>query len=649
MADTADSKSAPGHRVGVQVPPGAFPRFRQRCSNGCGPLLWFLIVAFGYAIVPAALEIRWQAEQGYEAARTLVRHGLTLSTMLSLLLAASRLPTCRLWGAIAAFAFSAYLLVLWGLLGYWWWTGHQFDFAYALDVGGDAWATLLRTFGWRVPLTVGVACLTMVLGSWIWLRGQAWLHGQNWRFFPSGTLLLPLSLQLVTLYLARGERPLVWSEVSAVWERARGHTLGAPIFPEWGELPALRSESVFLLQLESGNALATSGSLVLDGRSYDGDYIPQLRAIQKEGVWFPFAWANSIQTNRALENLLCGIDNNAGQALSYTPHKIVRPCLPEVLRSSGYRTLMFVGFDDLSFMNYRNFARTLGFDEVWDSSLAGDRSSSDWGTDDCDFYRAVFDRLRAEPKPQRLFVYIGVSAHHYPFAGRARYAPIHPFALPQNFVEWFLNSWVEQDFCVGEFYRLFRQMGLRHAHLWITADHAWPIGLHGNTLNDTGWHNENFLVPLLYVPPEQRKAEFRIGETVSTRPGLSDVPATILDLLSDQPVGNSFAHLLRQRAAGEHYEDCHLLVQPYGRKTLVIVRGNEKIVYHMRDRVLEVYDLDKDPEERAAVQVRYDVAYEEARQTYFCKRHRPRRRYDSEESAAGAGGAQHGHSSRRYR
>jgi len=572
--------------------------------------------------LPALLDVRWQADRGFEAVRTLVRHAFTFLTMLSALLAATRLPASTLWEALCAGAFAAYAVILWGLFGYWWWTGHQFDVAYALDAGGDAASTVLRSFGFG---TLGFAALvTLAFGTavaWGWFGAARWLRVRRWSIFPSWSLALPLVLELATVRLALGERPLVWAELGSLFAYARGTVRGAPIFPEWPPLPPLREESVFILQLESGNALATSGELEFEGRRYEGDFVPQLRKIARSGVWFPYAWANSVQTNRALENILCGIDHNTGQALSYTPHKIVTPCLPALLRSAGYRTLLFVGFDDLGFMNYRNFASVLGFEEIWDATLAGRSTMYDWGIDDCTFYRAVFDHLRAEHRGEKLFVYVEVSSHHYPFSGYARYASLHPFPLPRNTVEWFLNSWVEQDFCVAEFYRLFREFAPSATHLWITPDHAWPVGLHGNTLNDAGWYNENFLVPLLYVPPQERQQEFRVGEVVSERPGLSDLPATVLDLLTDQFVGNSFAHLLRREGDAAGYEDCHLLVQPYGRRSVAVVRGKDKWVYHFRDQTLEFYDLETDPRERSPAWVTLGVSFEEVRERFYCRRH----------------------------
>lgn len=609
---------------------------------------WVSSTLLAYALIPALLEISWQGQEGGEAVRTLVRHCFTLSMMFSLLLVATRVPPRWAGWWVCALGFAAYGSFIWFLFGYWWFTGHQFDVAYASDAGRDVWPTLIRTFQYDLAVAAVGLALAFTIQAWWWRKGLRWLAQQDWQFFASYRIALPIALQVVTLYMTAGERQLVWPELRALLGQALGRDLVAPIFPAWEEVRPLRGESVFILQLESGSAIATSGELVLDRQRYEGDYLRYFRGVAHDGVWFPRAWSNSVQTNRALENILCGIDNNVGQGLSYTPDKIVVPCLPARLRDAGYRTLMYVGFDDLRFMNYRNFAHALGFEEVWDATLAGATAPFDWGVDDCDFYSAVFAHLRRTTQPEKLFVYVAVSSHHYPFSGRARYASLHPFLLPQNFVEWFLNSWVEQDFCVGEFYRYYREFAAERSHLFIAPDHAWPIGLHGNTLNEAGWYNENFLISLAYVPPLARRDEFRVGEVSALVPSLADLPATILDLLTEEPMGNSFAHALRRNDRGkDHYEDCHLLVQPYGGGTVAVVRGNEKLAYHLRSQELVAYDLAADPLERSPRLLAQRIPYHEVRKRYYCKRHRGSRELSDESRGQGGASGQHGHSARR--
>ncbi len=625
MADTADSKSAPGNRVGVQVPPGA--------SDFAGAVLrsrvsaWLALGAAVYAAGPSVATALLQRPHGYELLRTVADHAVTFALALTLLLMASRAGRLREWAmGMVGFLGAVYGALLWGLIGYWLWSGHQFDARFALDVGGDVVRTLLATLGWQlVAMVVGLFLFGATLWGY-WRLGALWLRSRSVEVFRSWAIALPLSLLGVIWGLCAHEQRLVWPELAVGLARVWNEPVVAPIFPDTASWPVQGEESVYVLQLESGSAHALSGSVELHGRRYDGDYAPNLRRLAKEGVFFPFFWSNSVQSNRALENILCAITNNVGQALSYNPAKIVSECLPAVLRRAGYRTLFYVAFDDPDFMNYRNFIRFIGFEEFRDArSLGMPVDVTSWGIDDCRFYDAVFQDLTQRPVNEKRFVYIAVSAHHYPFAGRAEYAHLHPFVLPQAPIEWYLNSWVEQDHCLETFSAGFQRLTHGQAHLIVTPDHSWPVGMHGNHLNDYGWFDENFAVPFVYVPPRQRAAEFRTGEILDVRPSLADLPPTVLELLDGKPRAGSFAGILYKGGDADvqkNSEWCHLLVQPYGGGAIVIQRATEKYVYHLKRKRLERYDRLVDPEERAPELVAEPMEYSEVRQRYYCERYR---------------------------
>lgn len=624
MADTADSKSAPGNRVGVQVPPGAFPA--QPHVKNVWFFVWLTVAAMTYALAPAALLAWFQQQTGYRLLRAVTNQAVTFSLILTLLLLAARLPIGRraLAGVVVALA-TLYGCVLWLVLGYWLWTGHQFDAYFALDAGQDVIRTLRTILGTQLYL-LGGAFVFSAWGFWtLWWRAAQWIRETQPKLFRSWSLFVPLALQVALWYFSIHEQSVVWPEVAAVVARVQRDAVVGPIFPDTTTWQTQLGDSVYILQLESGNALAISGSLKVRGRRYNGNYAPNLHRLAGSGVFFPKFWSNSVQSNRALENILCGITNNTGPALSYNPAKIVSDCLPAVLRRAGYKTIFYVSFDDPNFMNYRNFVRALGFEEFLDApSLGFARRPDSWGADDCAFYAAVFADLERRPAGEKRFVYVGVSAHHYPFSGHKRYQHLHPFPLPQAPVEWYLNSWMEQDHCLAEFYRLYLGHTRGEAHLFVTPDHSWPVGLHDNFLNEYGWYQENFAIPFLYVPPASRAGEFRVGEKVEEQPSLSDLPPTILELLDGKARQQSFATLLRryETPPQDLWEPCHILAQPYGGGAIVIQRRDEKYVYHLQRHRLERYDLVNDPEERAPQLVAEPISYAEVRRGFYCQRYR---------------------------
>ncbi|MCX8071078.1 MAG: sulfatase-like hydrolase/transferase [Candidatus Binatia bacterium] len=580
-----------------------------------------------YALAPAFATALLQHQSGWGLFIAATDYVVTFSLGVTFLLATSRLGRAAgLASGTVCVVAGLYGTILWGLIVYWIWSGHQLDVRFALDAESDVVRTLKTSLRWRLPLLLAMAAGCAGILWQFWRQGSRWLRRNPLQFFRSWTIVVPLGLQVLLWSLCAHEQRMVWPELAAVLARAADEPIVAPLFPETSDWDVVGGESVYLLQLESGSAHALSGTLKFEGRRYDGDYMPNLRRVARDGVFFPFFWSNSVQSNRALENILCGITNNVGQALSYNPGKILSECLPSVLRRAGYRTLFYVAFDDPNFMNYRNFARALGFDEFRDGPSLGFVSDlSSWGIDDCRFYDAVFDDLERRGQDEKQFVYIEVSAHHYPFAGRAGYAHLHPFPLPQNPVEWYLNSWVEQDHCVAHFYARYQKLTQGDAHLIITPDHSWPVGMHGNHLNDYGWFAENFAIPFVYVPPRARAAEFRVGEVVGVQPSLADLPPTVLELLDGRRRAHSFAWLLKRSsadAAVESAELCHILVQPYSGGQIVIQRPGEKFVYHLKRQRLERYDLVADPEERSPEVVAERMSYPEFRQSYFCERYR---------------------------
>jgi hypothetical protein len=577
-----------------------------------------------FVMVPSVFVVVRQRQSFAAALMTVADNALVFGVLLTSLLIASRRPRGGAGGAVITATFTTYFMAQSFLIIYWQVTGTQFDVLFALDSYEDVYRTLVNTLGrWLTGLA---ASLVVLYGVYLWLvwRWFIRLRASGTQLFASWSAVLLLALQVLTLASNRSEQRLVFEEIRSAKEAVQERSAVAPIFPDTTRFTTDSEENLFILHLESGNAIALSGTMVLDGKAYTDDYMPQMRAIARDGVFFPFFWGNSIQSNRALINILCGVANEAGRSLSYNPEKIRNPCLPELLTQAGYRSLFFLGFSAPDFMNYANLIPALGFKEFHDSRLVSVLDDDAWGVDDCTLYRKMFEYLRTHyPTPKRLFVYTEVSSHHYPYGGSPAYAHVHRFKLPLNFAEGYLNSYTEQDFCLQTFYEEFRRYAGDHSHLFIMPDHSWPVGLHnGNTLNDAYSFNENFLIPFLYLPPVSRRQEFRIGEQVAARPSLTDVLPTVFELLNDRPYPNSFTFLLK-RAGGfpNHYEDCHVLVQPYGGGEIAIVKGNRKYVYFVSQKRLLRYDLREDWDERHPEVVAENISYATVRRQYYCERY----------------------------
>lgn len=533
----------------------------------------------------------------------------------------------RVIRGIMAFAASMYLLLLYFLVGYLWYTGGAFDLFFMLDSADGVLPMVLSITGfWGLLFVttfslIGVFLLSRVLAHTL-LSVHSFSH--RFGFVSNGALALFLLLGVGIVPPAYGSP---FAQVEHVQEVSAARQVVVSRIPDNSHFATESDESVFMLQYESGNALALNGRAVVDGTHYSDFYLPVLRSItERDGIFLPYMWGGGVQTNRGQATILCGIVNDLGDAFSYSPEEITTPCLPEILRKAGYRTVFLSAFWDGGFANTEDFMKKVGFDDVifaTDLMEEGDPKNS-WAYDDCAFYDRVFEYLRKNyPDPRKLFVYVSVGMNHIPFNPQERYAALHPFPNPSTFIEEYIDSAVEQDHCTARFYEQFQRYTDERTHLFVLPDHSWPIGINGNTYNERNAYNDNFLIFAAYIPPRARRGEFRIGEQEEGIYGQSDIIPTIFDLLNEKSEQNSFAFALRQGEPrdGAPYEDCHVLAQPYGGAEVAVVRGNEKVIYSVSDHSLISFDLQEDFLEQDPRVIAEDLSYNAFLQAYSCERY----------------------------
>lgn len=395
-------------------------------------------------------------------------------------------------------------------------------------------------------------------------------------------------------------------------------------FPDNSIYNTSSNENIFLLQIESGNGLIASGSTFqFKGKQYEDIYIPYLYNISKKGIFFPFFYANSMLTNRAQATILCGSAGNLNRAFSYRPESIPTVCLPEILRKSGYKTIYFRA-SDLEFTNLGNFAKAIGFDEIHhDDIMKEEDIKHGWGYDDCIFYKRAFEYLNEHyANESKLFVYFEVSSHHYGFYPKDKYNFTHKFESPSNFVETYLNSLLEQDYCVSKFYEEYENFNNQNTHLFILPDTSWPVGINNNTLDDKNAYNDNFLTFLAYLPPKNKQDKFRVGATINDSYSQTDIIPTIFSLLNNESYQNSFAFELKKGDFEKRYEKCHVLTQPYTGGQIAIVQDRDKYIYNFSNKNLIYYDLKKDPFEQKPFLISKNYPFIEFIDKYYCKRYK---------------------------
>jgi len=244
-----------------------------------------------------------------------------------------------------------------------------------------------------------------------------------------------------------------------------------------------------------------------------------------------------------------------------------------------------------------------------------------WGYDECEFFPKAFAYIRQQqPHPVRLFAQVVVSRNHFSFDDNIL-DENRPFATPANFAERYLNSLGHQDNCLEVFWREFSAYAGENSHLFVFGDHSWPIGINGNSFNETGAHPENFAVPILYIPPGNRCQEFAVGTRSDVWVAQADIPSTILELLDLGHGSNSFASLLK----GENttsYEDCHIVVQPYTDASINVMRKGYEYAYHLSTQTLTRINLTESLAEGPEFVVARQIPYSQFKSDYGCVRYR---------------------------
>lgn len=511
---------------------------------------------------------------------------------------------------------AAYYLALYLLIAYELYSGSAFDSRFFLHASADWAATAIGVFGALHIMTFIGAVFLLVAGMFLLLLRLpqcACMRRHPCRILsgavaaalianvvPNGLSFFAVAVDEGMVHAAHSEEPIV----------AGGTANG---------------DNIFIVQLESANALALGGYATIDGKRYDGDYMPVMRKLAKNGIWHPLFWNNAVQTNRAQATILCGIIGNIGKSYSFRPEDVQRSCLPQMLADMGYSTA-FMRSDRLGYANTGKFMKSLGMRYVPEAAsyMHDDDIHTQWGYDDCAFYtRAIPNVFAHYTKRDHQFTYMEVSANHIGFPPRDEYKDIAPFPAPTNFIERYLNSANIQDHCLETFMSTYQRYAPPNTHLFILGDHAWPVGIHGSTANQNGATTDNFLVPFLYIPPHERRSEFAVGTTVHAIHSQTDIIPTILELITGNRQQNSLVPLWAKNGPPSDvaYDDCHVLTQPYSNPTIAVVRDGKKYNYLLNESIVERTNINDDLlENNPPLVIESDMDYLTFRKRYFCKR-----------------------------
>ena len=317
---------------------------------------------------------------------------------------------------------------------------------------------------------------------------------------------------------------------------------------------------------------------------------PNFDRLSQEGILFSNFYSNGTFTYRALIAGLFGVP--AGRTTQGLTPYIDVPFvgLPELFKQAGYATAFFHN-GSLSYDGQRDFLES-HFDFLADRYQMEDApgSGTSWGVHDEFLMQYTVNWLEKQQKPAFTTLFT-ISNHHPWITPEHHVSPnfqTHKTVLHQRF----LQTTHYTDHALGLLIDLLRQKGLsKKTVLVIVGDHGQPMGQHqGNVYYSRFLYEENVRVPLLII------ADGRINnpQTIDEIGSHVDLLPTLTDLLelkgSHSGCGTS---LLRKNP-----DKTAFLHNPYAEGYLGCRKGSWKWIERQVSLVGELYDLEKDPEEK---------------------------------------------------
>ena len=162
----------------------------------------------------------------------------------------------------------------------------------------------------------------------------------------------------------------------------------------------------------------------------------------------------------------------------------------------------------MSFDNTDQFAKKIGFKHVEVAPL--ERLTTEekkttlwgWGPQDDISYKLFLDRSMELSKNKPVFSVMTTVSHHMNFnkvPDRLKYL----FPNPKSKTENFQNSLHLSDLYLQTFLDEMKARGLdQNSLIFITADHSYPSGEHGNHNSELGAWEENFRIPMVVLGPK---------------------------------------------------------------------------------------------------------------------------------------------------
>lgn len=480
----------------------------------------------------------------------------------------------------------------------------------------DAQNAVLSNLSWILSINVLSLCWAMAIFSGTVNLGIHLLHRKIKR--PFLLAILSFGLVLVYLPLARGyvisksrdyprlENPVVSFFHSFIISRKSPllFTMETPVGPEDFQLVnsvagdrfyaphsrdiKIRNVIFFVLESVPAEYMDTFGG--------KRSLTPELTKHLHQAASFKNIYAHAPSTNKSLVSLLCSVYPWISyESLTQTAPSIGLPSLSADLKRQGYRTA-FISSGDNRFQNVEAFLSYRQFDMVKDFRnldcnregfvVKQDRWDFSDGTDDECVVNA-FAQWAGEERKQPFFAILWTYQTHYPYFVSGSE---NNYGAESGTFNRYLNALHHSDYVLGRLLRWLEKRGLSESTLVVVVgDHGEAFGRHDQWGHASRIYEENIHVPLFLI----NKRLFR-GEEYSTPGGLIDVAPTVMDIL-DLPM-----HAQRQGRSlfRKNRTDRVYFFSPWSSYLFGFRQKNLKFIFNASNNTSEVYDLNRDPEEK---------------------------------------------------
>lgn len=349
-----------------------------------------------------------------------------------------------------------------------------------------------------------------------------------------------------------------------------------------------RVKNVLFIILES------AGALYFDG--YGGNYhlSPNLNKYASQALMIDQMHAQAPATNRSLVGILGSMYPYLSyKSLTQEAPDIQHTTLSSVLKGKGYRTSFFSSAD-LRFQNCRQFLAHRNFDRIEDftdikcsEEFQLDNSNYNVGNGIDDLCLA--DRFSSwlDEKPgTNFFSMIWTVQGHYPyfFSGEEE-----DFGVSNLTLNRYLNCLKHDDELIGRLMESLRERNIDSTTLVvICGDHGEAFGQHGQFGHGDAIYEENLRVPLYFINP----VLFH-GERKKDLAAMKDLAPTALSVLNIDVPGDWEGRNLLNSTSDEAF-----YFAPWSAYLFGYRKGNVKYIFNETRNTVEIYDLEKDPNEQ---------------------------------------------------